>query len=351
MLQLLTGIMILTALSASVVMYSSSLIQKGKKSVLAENLSVIRNALEDFCQTNGRYPQSLSELTLPSPSGLSLLKEIPADPFTQVADWEVKKGQSGFTPEVKTGIAIYYPFDENSGISAVDHSGNGRDAYISGAAAWRTGKKDFSLRLSGNPNFIDLAAVGNFFDIAFNTRSAVFWFNADIVAGGFQYLFEEGTQNIGTGIYLNGGNIYVGAWRNSAPAFTAFLSTPTSAQTWHQVGYVFDWSGERLFKLFYDGVFISSFALPGNLPAHSSAEAIGRNNGNTRSHTGVTATGQYYTGLLDEVRFFQRALTTDEISTLYYLDPYQRWIDHTQEILVTGEILDIRSNDPAYQNW
>lgn len=76
---------------------------KAREAVLKEDLYHIRRALDQYFADNGKYPDSLDELTNPSKQ---YLYAIPADVFTGQKDWVTKapdppaEGQ----PEIKGNV-------------------------------------------------------------------------------------------------------------------------------------------------------------------------------------------------------------------------------------------------------
>jgi general secretion pathway protein G len=57
---------------------------KANEAVLRENLYTFRSTIDQFYADQGKYPNSLDELT---DSKRQYLREIPKDPFTGNADW------------------------------------------------------------------------------------------------------------------------------------------------------------------------------------------------------------------------------------------------------------------------
>jgi hypothetical protein len=72
--------------------------------------------------------------------------------------------------------------------------------------------------------------------------------------------------------------------------------------TWTHLAVTYDGS---MLRMFVNGVQVSSRALTGSMPATASPLRIGGN----------SVWGEYYRGLIDEVRVYNRALTGAEIQT------------------------------------
>jgi general secretion pathway protein G len=90
-----------TLLSLAAPRYFRS-IEKGKESVLRENLTVLRSTLDRYYADRGVYPQSLDELV-----ERHYLRKIPEDPITQsAATWVVvapSDKAKGLAADVRSG--------------------------------------------------------------------------------------------------------------------------------------------------------------------------------------------------------------------------------------------------------
>ena len=113
---------------------------------------------------------------------------------------------------------------------------------------------------------------------------------------------------------------------------------------WHHVAYVFD-APNASFKLYYDGDFAAiEEAIPTSVSAHSGNNAIGAMRENTKLDTGdnIEGSGLYFNGILDEVRFYDRALSESEIQELSFVtcsnDPATYSNETRQAILPCVEI-------------
>lgn len=73
---------------------------KARESVLKENLYTFRSTIDQFYADQGKFPESLSELT-----EKKYLREIPKDPFTGKNEWDTKPPvQSADGTEVKGSV-------------------------------------------------------------------------------------------------------------------------------------------------------------------------------------------------------------------------------------------------------
>lgn len=65
-------------------------ILKAKEAVLRESLYTLRNAIDQYCADQGKWPNSITDLTTPlAGNDYVYLKNIPKDPMTKLPDWDV----------------------------------------------------------------------------------------------------------------------------------------------------------------------------------------------------------------------------------------------------------------------
>jgi general secretion pathway protein G len=105
---------ILILVGMAVGRYDKSVL-RSRESVLAHNLQVIREAIENYTLDKQNAPQSLDDLVQ-----AGYLRDIPTDPMTQQKDWQTKFGNTVMTPDqVSVGIEDVHsnsdrtsPFDQ-----------------------------------------------------------------------------------------------------------------------------------------------------------------------------------------------------------------------------------------------
>lgn len=75
--------MVALLLTLAVPRYFGSL-DKGRRTVQAQNVAAVRDAIDKYFGDNGRYPDSLSELVQKR-----YLRSMPVDPVTEQSDWVI----------------------------------------------------------------------------------------------------------------------------------------------------------------------------------------------------------------------------------------------------------------------
>lgn len=174
---------------------------------------------------------------------------------------------------------------------------------------WSTGGKlANALYFDGNDDYVGL---GNAFYSSSGQRNNFTisaWINPDNVTGG-KYIF---IKNGPVYFYLNGSSL-IGTFYNGTSAFTTTSNTGVvSAGTWKHVVFTYDGSKIRL----YVGGSTVQEANASGTPGSNGYAAIGiYNNGGQNG-----GTSSPFKGYIDDLRFYNRALSGPEVEALYNND-------------------------------
>jgi hypothetical protein len=205
------------------------------------------------------------------------------------------------------GLVAYYPFNGN----ANDESGNGNNGTVHGATltADRFGNANRAYAFNGIDEYIE-ASQSQSLDSTTNKLSISVWIKSD---HNFQYgsggilwygplLNLTYALSIGTNYKLN----FYTNW-NSSPSDGVYISNPLSESTWYHVGFVFN-SGQA--NAYINGSLTTSTIFDNVvLPLHAGRIfRIGDDYG-FRS--------EIWSGVIDDIRIYNRALSASEIQTLY----------------------------------
>lgn len=194
----------------------------------------------------------------------------------------------------------YWKFDENTGTSAGDSSGTGNAGTITGAS-WTTGKISYALSFNGTSNYVQKTSATGL-PAANATQTECFWYyvsaNPAVKKTALAVTGSSSATNIG---FISSSGMKFGVWRN-ANALVVSTSTLPTAGAWHHVAYVRNGSNRYLY---IDG----SQAATSTSTTDSAAA--------TTINVGRTVTGaDYWSGNIDEVRIYNRALSATEIAAL-----------------------------------
>jgi hypothetical protein len=198
-----------------------------------------------------------------------------------------------------SGLKGMWHFDEGTGASAYDASGNGNTGTLVSSPTWITGKFGKALSFRGTSQKVTPATPLGY--SGYTTVSL--WYYRDDDYGGTTGNWRTvlgAASNIHP-LILNGGASYtLGIWYSG---FYDFGWIPPNHE-WHNLVIIYE-SGTSA-TLYVDGSFVST-VLPALDLSSTPILAIG-NRGDD---------GDYWSGGVDEVRVYNRALSTAEITQLY----------------------------------
>lgn len=202
----------------------------------------------------------------------------------------------------KTAVG-YWKFDEGYGSAAHDSSPQKNDGIISGATWSNSGKFGKALNFDGSDDYIT-GSDANFPDGA-EPVSISLWVKSSSFTGGvWQTLFSYGNGANNQGLLIsqdganNDGTLTIGRWGNNILESVGALSL----NNWTYVTLTYD--GTTL-KLYLNGKFDNSVNV--TLATVLGSYRIGR----------VIGADQYFSGLIDEVKIYNYALTQDEVNLDY----------------------------------
>lgn len=104
LIELLVVVTLIGLLASLAVPRYFSSIERGKRTVQAQNLQTIRDSIDKFYADNGRYPERLEELV-----SRRYLRAMPIDPVTQKSDWVVLAPPADAAPGLSVGSSPAEP--------------------------------------------------------------------------------------------------------------------------------------------------------------------------------------------------------------------------------------------------
>jgi hypothetical protein len=224
-------------------------------------------------------------------------------------------------PELlKQGLVAYYPFNGN----ANDESGNGNHGSVVGAilSADRNGLINKAYSFDGSKSNYIIGDCSRF-PTGNTPRSVSFWIRARGLGNGLSHqILGYGGNGCGQSFNMNIENSdigpnFIGKYevQGHCRAFQTFTSFPTpNMDTWHHIVVTFDGS---LIRFYHNGVLaFTSVGRSMNTFTSGKVFVLGReaNESGTTAYSHPVVPG--LTGELDEIWFFSRALTQDEINYL-----------------------------------
>jgi chitodextrinase len=203
-----------------------------------------------------------------------------------------------FSASTPSGLVAAYSFGEGSGSSVVDASGNGNAGTVAGTTWSASGKFGNALSFNGTSARVTVADAASFHLTSGMTLEA--WVNPAVVTSAWRDVIYKGDDNY----YLEatsttGGRPVVGSIFDGSYG-EALGPAVLGTGTWAHLAATYDGSTLRLYV---NGTAVSSIAKSGSLRTSTNPLQIG----------GDSLYGQYFQGLIDEVRVYNVALSAPQI--------------------------------------
>ena len=219
-----------------------------------------------------------------------------------LADADAVRIVPALAPPTSSGLVAAYGFDEGTGTSVSDRSGKGNNGVISGATWAPTGRFGKALSFNGTSSWVTVADSASL-DLT-NGMTLEAWIYPTATMTGWRTVMmkEQPSADIyylsaNTDINQPATGVSVGGTIRQLDAGTTI---PVNA--WTHLTATYDGTTQRLY---INGVQVASGAQTGSITTSISPLYIGGN----------SVWGEYFKGYIDEVRIYNRALTTGEIQT------------------------------------
>src|SRR3989339_1123088 len=203
-----------------------------------------------------------------------------------------------------SGLVGEWKFDEGSGTVAGDSSGSNNAGTLINSPEWVAGKVGNGLQFDGTNKYV---SVNNSDNLNVNnqiTLEALVKTNVITQDGG------PTRRIIDKGMYILAASdkayfkIYVGG----AAKELGYTWSSSDIGVWHHIVGTYDSAGGvNNFRLYQDGLLVSQMTLTGNIDTNTAIINIGRQG---------SSTGRF-NGIIDEVRIYNRALSSGEVASRY----------------------------------
>ena len=195
----------------------------------------------------------------------------------------------------ESDLAGYWKFDEGSGTTAHDSSGNENDGTLVGGAQWVAGNFGGAIQFNGSNAYVTAS------HIPLDSRSftVTMWVNP-VLYTSEQIVFSQGTSGTDAEMHfrLNGdGSVRMGFYNND-------LDTPGGLikdNNWYHITFWYDFENQNR-RIYIDGELEAELAASPYLGT-SGDTIIGSWHGDT----------QWFQGIIDDVRIYNRILSDVEI--------------------------------------
>ena len=218
---------------------------------------------------------------------------------SQWARLRVEELESRTTPS----LVAAYAFNEGSGTTVADASGNGNTGTITNAVWSASGKYGSALSFNGSSSWVTILDSASL-DLT-NGMTVEAWVNPAATGSDWTAVaLKERPNGLSYGLYATDGASkppagYVNTGGSDQHATGTSLLAPS---TWTHLATTYDGG---LLKLYVNGNLIRTTAVSGNIVEPGGPLRIG----------GDSVWGEYFYGLIDEVRVYNMALTQPQIQT------------------------------------
>jgi hypothetical protein len=199
-------------------------------------------------------------------------------------------------------LAAYWKFDDGSGTTAFDSSGNGNNGILVGDPQWVAGKFGGALEFNGD----DYVNCGDGPSLQIQDQITItFWFKVDAFSNTWEaFLAKSDSAYRASRSNGTGNATHFGAGGTSVGGGNSYFDGTiiVTGGQWHHYAATYDGTAG---KIYIDGVLDVTSPGTGQISLTSSDLYIGENSG---------ATGRFLHGIMDEVRIYSRALTDTEIN-------------------------------------
>jgi len=224
------------------------------------------------------------------------------------------------TSTASAELVGWWKFDDGTGTTAVDSSGNGNDATVYGDPQWIDGWLDGAIQFDGVDDYVELP-IGSMISSLTNSTFLI-WANFANTGGAWQRIWDFGsgeqinmflTPRIGTGDPMRFAiteTSYADEDQTTAPN--------TLASGWHHVAVIID-IDNNAHRLYLDGELVAE-----NTDARYSPSTLGETTQNWLGRSQYVADG-YFVGSLDDFQIYNHAMSANEIRTITIENFQQAW--------------------------
>ncbi len=257
-------------------------------------------------------PYAVSWNTATATNGTHTLTAAARDAAGNIGTAAVSVTVASGGTTINTGLVGYWKFDDGTGTTAADSSGNGNTGTLVNGPTWTVGKLGQALAFDGLSNYVTVPSTA-----ALNVYplTVAVWMKTSSTTGvrGIVNKYVAGSYN-GYQVFMNSGNLCAWYLRDSTDYVYDGGGCPFNVpgyndNQWHHVAYVVDASGG---KLYVDGVQKGSLPWTGTAGAPTTVQPV-----HIAHYPGAFGGAEYLPGVLDDVRIYNRALSAADVLSLY----------------------------------
>jgi hypothetical protein len=251
-------------------------------------------ALNGAAYTTCTSPAAYSGLAVGSHTfGVRAVNGVGPDATPATFAWTITS-----TPS-PTGIVAAFGFEEGTGTATVDSSGSGNNGTLSNATWSTAGRFGNALSFNGTNAMVNVADSSSLDVTTAMTVEA--WVRPTALSGWQTVVLKEVAGGLIYSLYSNSDASRPSTWIRHGGSERGLNGTAALAvNTWTHLAVTYDGANVRLYV---NGAQVASRAQTGAINTSTGALRIGGN----------VIWGEYFSGLIDEVRIYSRALTAAQI--------------------------------------
>ncbi len=241
------------------------------------------------------------------------------------------------------GLVGYWPFNGN----ANDQSGNGNNGTVNGATLTtdRFGNNNSAYSFNGINNYIE--TLSNNFPINNSARTISLWYFYEPFQSmeDWSSLFSYGSSNNTPSDNRKLNDIFVAyptnrVYFNANELGTIANASQSLVNNWRNITIVYGGTDISTLKIYLDGLLLSSQIINSTqfneLLTNISNLNIGKTSSNYIGNTGANGTNFYYKGKIDDIGIWNRALSQQEITSMFNGVNYSDTCNAVSGSLVNG---------------
>ena len=195
-------------------------------------------------------------------------------------------------------LVAAYAFGEGSGTTVTDLSGHGNNGTIANATWTTSGKFGSALVFNGTTAIVTIPDSASLHLATGMTLEA--WVNPSTVSSGWRDVIYKGNDNYYIEATTTNGGFPAGAGTFGSADVLAYGTTTLPVNTWSHLAASYD---ETTLRFYVNGTQVGSLTQTGTIATSSIPLTIG----------GDSTYGQYFQGMIDEVRVYSAVLTPAQI--------------------------------------
>jgi hypothetical protein len=245
-------------------------------------------------------PYSVGWTTTTATNGTHVLTAVARDAAGNSATSATVSVNVQNVPPPVNGPVASFNFDEGAGTSLLDRTGKGHTGAVNGATWSASGHSGGALSFDGVSNLVTVADA-NDLDLT-NGMTLEAWVRPTNTSGWRTVLAKERPGGLAYELY-GSGSARPSAYIDTGSAERGLTSPSALAvNTWSHLAFTYDGTTMRLY---INGTQVASAAETGLAMTSASPLRIGGN----------TIWSEWFAGLIDDARIYNRALTATEVAT------------------------------------